>query len=62
MDGIGTFPLFGTLMSYANGARFVGATNEIRSITTRMLTHNIVDYKFAIFFIAHLTRGTFGFL
>ena len=54
MDAIsGAFPLFSTLTGFAQGARFVGATDEIRSITTKTLTHNIVDYKFAIFFITH---------
>ena len=57
MDGIGTFPLFGTLMSYANGARFAAqftsalSTNPDESSKTQSITHNIPDYSYAIFFI-----------
>lgn len=57
MDGIGTFPLFGTLMRYANGARFVTrftsalSTNPDENSKTQSITHNIPDYSYAIFFI-----------
>ena len=62
MDAIsGAFPLLSTLTGFAQGARFVGATDEIRSITTKTLTHNIVDYKFAIFFIAHFHSASFQY-
>ena len=62
MDAIsGAFPLLSTITGFAQGARFVGATDEIRSITTRTLTHNIVDYKFAIFFITHFRSASFQY-
>ena len=62
MDAIsGAFPLLSTLTGFAQGARFVGATDEIRTITTRTLTHNIVDYKFAIFFIVHFMSASFQY-
>ena len=51
MDGIGVFPLFSTLMGYANGARFVGfIADEVRKGNNKSITHNIADYNYAIIF------------
>lgn len=52
MDGIGVFPLFSTLMSYANSARFVGfIADDVSKGNNRSIVHNIADYKYAIIFI-----------
>lgn len=52
MDGIGVFPLFSTLMNYANSARFVGfIADDVSKGNNRSIAHNIADYKYAIIFI-----------
>ena len=52
MDGVGIFPLFSTLMNYANGARFVGFIEyTVTKGNKGSIVHNIADYKYAIIFI-----------
>lgn len=62
MDGVGIFPLFSTLMNYANGARFVGfIADEMTKGNNKSITHNIADYNYAIIFITEAMTRSFTY-